>query len=211
VLRVALAHLLLHFKSVGFLADPNWVFKVYGNSSHAGWFYSWARGSADARLLACQVVGVLFVIGWVTSTMTPFFWLLHYFGFLRADSLEEVVGLDVGYTGGALHRRLHGKESEEENYSAYLDEYVHRRKERAYMKNSSAHGGLPASSVHSISLHGSSYHGRKVITPAMKEAALSNSSGSVKSPESDQDWKDNEKAVMDSSRNSAQSLSLVKE
>ena len=25
----------------------------------------------------------LFVIGWVTSTMTPFFWLLHYFGFLR--------------------------------------------------------------------------------------------------------------------------------
>jgi len=137
--------------------------------------------------------------------------LLIFFLLSSADSLEEVVGLDVGYTGGALHKRLHGKESEEENYSAYLDEYVHRRKERAYMKNSSAHGGLPASSVHSISLHGSSYHGRKVITPAMKEAALSNSSGSVKSPESDQDWKDNEKAVMDSSRNSAQSLSLVKE
>ncbi|KAL7497060.1 hypothetical protein ACHAWT_008436 [Skeletonema menzelii] len=208
--------------SVGFLADPTWVSKVYGNSNHAGWFYSWSRGSADARLLACQVIGILFVVGWVTVTMTPFFWLLHYFGFLRADSLEEVVGLDVGYTGGALHKRLHGKDSDEDkDYSAYLDEYVHRRKERAFLKNASGH--IPASSVHSPSLHGHSYHGRRVITPAMKEAAmgsssdrgsaLSNSSGHVKAPGSDrEDWTDNEKAVMDSSRNSGvPSLSSVKE
>eukprot|EP00986_Skeletonema_menzelii_P012391 scaffold6832_cov81-Skeletonema_menzelii.AAC.14 len=181
--------------SVGFLADPTWVSKV---------------------------IGILFVVGWVTVTMTPFFWLLHYFGFLRADSLEEVVGLDVGYTGGALHKRLHGKDSDEDkDYSAYLDEYVHRRKERAFLKNASGH--IPASSVHSPSLHGHSYHGRRVITPAMKEAAmgsssdrgsaLSNSSGHVKAPGSDrEDWTDNEKAVMDSSRNSGvPSLSSVKE
>mmetsp|Transcript_1890 Transcript_1890/g.2797 ORF Transcript_1890/g.2797 Transcript_1890/m.2797 type:complete len:602 (+) Transcript_1890:132-1937(+) len=211
--------------SVGLLADPTWVSKVYGNSNHAGWFYSWSRGSADAHLLACQVIGVLFVLGWVTVTMTPFFWLLHYFGFLRADSLEEVVGLDVGYTGGALHKRLHAKD-DDQNYSAYLDEYVHRRKERAFMKNTSGH--IPASSVHSPSLHGHSYHGRKVITPAMKEEAMgnssmrsnssvrvgavSNSSESVKSPGSDRDLKDNDNAVMDSSRGSGvPSLSSVKE
>lgn len=195
--------------SVGLLADPTWLLKVYGTSDHAGWVYSWARGSADAHLLACQVVGILCVVGWVTVTMTPFFWALHYFGFLRADSLEEVVGLDVGYTGGALHKRLHGNEGEDDQTSAYLDEYVHRRKEKAFLKNNSGHisNGLPASSVHSISLHGSSYHGRKVITPAMmREAAvLSNSSGSAKSRESDRDWKDNDKEALE------KSLSSVKE
>jgi hypothetical protein len=142
-----------------------------------------------------------------TSLLTLYLFVAH----LSADSLEEVVGLDVGYTGGALHKRLYGKTEEDKNYSAYLDEYADRRKERAYLKNTSGHSGLPASSVHSISLHGSSYHGRKVITPAMREEALSNNSGSLKSPESDQEWKDNEKAVMDSSRNSGQSLSSVKE
>ena len=92
-----------------------------------------------------------------------------------ADSLEEVVGLDVGYTGGALHRRLHGKGiDDDQNFSEYLDEYVHRRRERAFLKNSSGH--IPASSVHNLSLHGNSYHGRKVITPAMKEEAMSNGS-----------------------------------
>ena len=44
-------------------------------------------------------------------------------------------------------------------------------------------------------------------------SALSNSSGHVKAPGSDrEDWTDNEKAVMDSSRNSGvPSLSSVKE
>lgn len=142
-----------------------------------------------------------------------------------ADSLEEVVGLDVGYTGGALHKRLHSKgdhDHDEQQYSAYLDEYVHRRRERAFLKNSSGH--IPASSVHSPSLHGHSYHGRKVITPAMKEAAMANSTSSkegaasngaasVKSspPDIDRDWNDNEK-VLDGSRNSGvPSLKSVKE
>ena len=32
--------------------------------------------------------------------MFPFFCILHYKGWLRADSLEEIVGLDVSYHGG---------------------------------------------------------------------------------------------------------------
>ncbi len=151
-------------------------------------------------------------------TLYSFFGLLY-----SADSLEEVVGLDVGYTGGALHKRLHPKSAEDEKqYSAYLDEYVHRRRERAFLKNSSGH--IPASSIHSPSLHGHSYHGRKVITPAMKEAAMNNSrsskegpvsngAGSVKSsPGSERDFNDNEKSVLDGSRNSGvPSLTSVKE
>ena len=56
---------------------------VYGTDAHVGWFYSWGRGSGDGILLACQLVGILFVIGWVLGTMAPFFWMLHYFGYLR--------------------------------------------------------------------------------------------------------------------------------
>ena len=69
--------------SVGLFADPTWVNIVYPSATHVGWFYSWGRGSADATLLACQLVGILFVMGWVVVTMIPFFSLLHWFGFLR--------------------------------------------------------------------------------------------------------------------------------
>lgn len=159
----------------------------------------------------------------VCSFMVEHLSNVYYFSGLihSADSLEEVVGLDVGYTGGALHKRLHPENADhEEQYSAYLDEYVHRRRERAFMRNSSGH--ISASSVHSPSLHGNSYHGRKVITSAMKEEAMANSTsskegalpnsgGSLKSPGSDRDWTDNEK-VLDSSRNSGvPSLTSVKE
>lgn len=88
-------------------------------------------------------------------------------------------------------KRERKKADEERNYSAYLDEYAARRKEKA------AGGELPASSVHSMSLHGNSYHGRKVITPEMSaEAVMSNSSSSIKSQSrvSDGDWQDNPKS-----------------
>lgn len=116
-----------------------------------------------------------------------------YFCNQSADSLEEVVGLDVGYTGGSLHKRLHGHGGEDEKkYSAYLEEYINRKQERK------GRGPL-ASSVHSVSLHGNSYHGRKVITKEMQQDALGKSSGSaagsVKAPSnasaSERDWQDN--------------------
>ncbi|KAL7532378.1 hypothetical protein ACHAXR_004590 [Thalassiosira sp. AJA248-18] len=162
--------------SVGLFAEPSKMIMVYGNDAHVGWFYSWARGNADAHLLACQVVGCLFVAAWVMGTMTPFFWLLHYFGYLRADSLEEVVGLDIGYSGGyhkhreTLNKDLEGKMDE------YLQEYAHRKKEKALMyihkRNSKLLGSapIPASSVHQENLHGNSYHGRRIITSGMIEA-----------------------------------------
>lgn len=154
--------------SVGLFAEPTMMEKVYGTSTHVGWFYSWGRGSADATLLACQLVGVLFVIGWVVGTMTPFFWLLHYFGYLRSDSLEEVVGLDVGYAG--YHKGKRQNDDLEREMDEYLKEYEHRKN---YQKTK-ANDSLPASSLHNQSLHGGSYHGRKIITSTMIESLDAN-------------------------------------
>jgi Amt family ammonium transporter len=42
---------------------------------------------------------MLFVIGWSIATMLPFFIWLNYMGWFLADSLEELVGLDMSYQG----------------------------------------------------------------------------------------------------------------
>eukprot|EP00804_Cyclotella_cryptica_P017537 CCRYP_006704-RG/>CCRYP_006704-RG protein AED:0.05 eAED:0.05 QI:139/0.75/0.6/1/0.75/0.6/5/989/467 len=49
--------------SVGLFASPNLLEILYGRSDHVGWFYSLSKGSADATLLACQVVGIIFTAG----------------------------------------------------------------------------------------------------------------------------------------------------
>lgn len=88
--------------ATGLFASPRELQFWYGidtDVDHVGWFYSWGRGSGDARLLACQVVGLLFIIGWTVGIMLPFFVVLNYLGAFRADSLEELVGLDISYHG----------------------------------------------------------------------------------------------------------------
>jgi len=87
--------------SVGLFANERGLSNYFAVDyvEHLGWFYSWGRSSGDATLLACQVVGLLFIIGWVSAIMGPFFFILNYMGILRADSLDEIVGLDVSYHG----------------------------------------------------------------------------------------------------------------
>jgi hypothetical protein len=75
---------------------------AYDSDAHVGWFYSLGRGSTDASLLAAQICGILFITGWVFVLMFPFFILLNYMGWFRADSLEELVGLDISYHGGSV-------------------------------------------------------------------------------------------------------------
>mmetsp|Transcript_42 Transcript_42/g.99 ORF Transcript_42/g.99 Transcript_42/m.99 type:complete len:558 (+) Transcript_42:209-1882(+) len=84
--------------SVGLFAVPEYLQLLHPGVTAAGWFYN----VNDGRLLACQVIGVLFVIGWVTVLMLPFFGLLHYLGWLRADGLDEIVGLDISYHGSSM-------------------------------------------------------------------------------------------------------------
>lgn len=86
--------------AVGLCASPAKLELAYNTSKHVGWFYSWGRGSSDATLLACQALATLFILGWTFFTMMPFFVWLNYKGWLRSDSLEELVGLDISYHGG---------------------------------------------------------------------------------------------------------------
>lgn len=86
--------------AVGLYASPDKLDLTFNTSKHVGLFYSWGRGSGDATLLACQTLTVLFILGWVLFTMLPFFVWLNYKGWLRSDSLEELVGLDISYHGG---------------------------------------------------------------------------------------------------------------
>ena len=109
-----------------------------------------------------------------------------------ADSLEEVVGLDIGYTGGFRKHRnsMGGGDELEDKMEEYLQEYEHRKREKAYFKKVNANnrrldgsggsggggglnglrGAIPASSIHDTSLHGTSYHGKKIITTNMIES-----------------------------------------
>jgi len=89
--------------AVGFLACPRHLNMAYGTEiEHVGWFYSLSRGSADARLLAAQIVGILFILAWCLAIMMPFFVWLDWKGWFRSDPLEEIVGLDTSYHGGLI-------------------------------------------------------------------------------------------------------------
>lgn len=89
--------------AVGLFAEPSRVTNAYSNTKHFGWFYSWGQGSADVHLLLLQFLGVVWIIGWVTAIMTPFFFMLHAMGIFRVDALEEEVGLDISHHKGAAY------------------------------------------------------------------------------------------------------------
>jgi ammonium transporter, Amt family len=88
--------------ATGLFSSPSATMAAYGSDDHVGWFYSIGSGSSDATLLGNQVIAILFLIGWSSCTMIPFFLMLQYFGWLRLDSMDEVVGLDQRYHGAAL-------------------------------------------------------------------------------------------------------------
>jgi Amt family ammonium transporter len=89
--------------SVGLFASPDRLSDAYGNNEHVGIFFSIAEGKFDITLLAIQLVGIIFIVSWVFFMLMPFFIWLNYIGWFRADSLEELVGLDVSYHGGSAH------------------------------------------------------------------------------------------------------------
>lgn len=85
--------------ATGLFSSPSRMLMVYGTQLHVGVFYSIGQGKLDFQLLINQIVATLFVVGWPLVTMTPFFVWLNYMGWFRADSLEELVGLDLSYHG----------------------------------------------------------------------------------------------------------------
>jgi ammonium transporter, Amt family len=87
--------------STGLFSTPEHMMNAFGHNEHVGWFYELARGRFDANMLGAQICGILFVVGWITFLMFPFFIWLNYMGWFRSDSLEELVGLDISYHGGS--------------------------------------------------------------------------------------------------------------
>ena len=80
--------------ATGLLASPRLMELAYGGEQgYSGVFYS------NGNLLGCQFIMIIFIIAWVFFTMFPFFIWLNYRGWFRADSLEEIVGLDISYHG----------------------------------------------------------------------------------------------------------------
>ena len=106
--------------STGLFASPKLLQLTYGNADHPGFFYTFNNNDGvEANLLLCQFCAILFILGWTFITMFPFFIWLNYRGWLRADSLEELVGLDVSYHG----RGTHGSEGGEHVQKEYIDAY----------------------------------------------------------------------------------------
>ena len=112
--------------AVGLFATPENIMNLYGNDLHAGCFYEFMRGSGSFSLLAAQMIGTSFISIWVFIIMSPFFWVLNYLGWFRADSLEEVVGLDLsyhGYSATTVPETIH-----EDYFEAYRNRKLSKRK-----------------------------------------------------------------------------------
>jgi len=78
--------------ATGLFASERRMALAYPHANDVGIFMG-----GNGTLLACQCCGILFVVGWVTSLMFPFFMFLNYLGWLRASASDEVEGLDVSY------------------------------------------------------------------------------------------------------------------
>ena len=100
--------------ATGLFASPGLVDVTYGSGNY-GWFYNWGKG-ADGKLLAIEICGVLWIIGWVSFIMIPYFYMLNAFGLFRVDALEEEVGLDISHHKGAAYDMSGPSEEAKEKY-----------------------------------------------------------------------------------------------
>ncbi|GFP91734.1 ammonium transporter 1 member 3 [Phtheirospermum japonicum] len=70
-------------------------------------------------LIGAQVVELLVVLGWVSLTMGPLFYLLNWLRILRISVDEEIAGLDVSSHGGYAYNA-----NEEETGPRFYGEYM---------------------------------------------------------------------------------------
>ena len=99
--------------ATGLLAAPRHTALAYsdGHAENCGLFYT------NFNLLGIELLGILFIIGWVGGLMIPFFLALNALGMFRVDPLEEKVGLDISHHKGAAYD-LTGPEKEDVDYLA---------------------------------------------------------------------------------------------
>ena len=83
--------------ATGVFASPRHTAVAYSVDS-GGFLYG--KGGS---LLACEILGVLFIIAWTGGLMFPFFTALKVLGMFRVDPLEEKVGLDISHHKGMAY------------------------------------------------------------------------------------------------------------
>eukprot|EP00543_Licmophora_paradoxa_P004340 CAMPEP_0202441276 /NCGR_PEP_ID=MMETSP1360-20130828/717_1 /ASSEMBLY_ACC=CAM_ASM_000848 /TAXON_ID=515479 /ORGANISM="Licmophora paradoxa, Strain CCMP2313" /LENGTH=508 /DNA_ID=CAMNT_0049056159 /DNA_START=26 /DNA_END=1552 /DNA_ORIENTATION=+ len=68
----------------------------------------------NGNLMVAHIVQILFILGWVSGTMIPFFIALKMAGMFRVDPLEEEVGLDISHHRGAAYDLTGAKQADVE-------------------------------------------------------------------------------------------------
>ncbi|KAL2607719.1 hypothetical protein R1flu_026292 [Riccia fluitans] len=81
----------------GLFAREKFVLEAYGSGRGHGAFMG-----GGGKLFAAQLIEVLVIFGWVTLTMGPLFFGLHYKEHLRINPDSEVAGMDETHHDGPL-------------------------------------------------------------------------------------------------------------
>lgn len=92
--------------------------------------YGVFMSGGSGRLLAAQLVTVLFIIGWVGTNMGIFFGLLRVLGLFRVDAKSEEEGLDHSYHGGSAY----GATANEKPYTYSKGDFANLQDEVAMLK-----------------------------------------------------------------------------
>lgn len=81
-------------------AKKEYVLQAYpGRSSRPYGLFMGGGG----RLLAAHIIDILVILGWVSATMGPLFYVLHKLGLLRISVEDEVAGMDLTKHGGTAY------------------------------------------------------------------------------------------------------------
>lgn len=90
--------------ATGLFSSSDGMLASFGNNDRVGLVYAIARVDFDMIMLRNQIYALLFILGFASVTMTPFFLLLNWLGWFRADMVEELAGLDFSYHAQALEK-----------------------------------------------------------------------------------------------------------
>ncbi|KAJ0655017.1 putative ammonium transporter, ammonium/urea transporter [Helianthus annuus] len=85
----------------GLFAKEQYVYEiyVYGTDRPASRPYGLFMGGGG-KLFAAQIIQILAIIGWVSATMGPLFYILKKLKLLRISSEDEMAGMDMTRHGG---------------------------------------------------------------------------------------------------------------
>ncbi|KAL3655295.1 Thioredoxin amt13 [Castilleja foliolosa] len=103
----------------GLFAKEEFVAQIYDSGQIGGTRSYGLLLGGGWGLVGAQVVELLVVLGWVSLTMGPLFYLLHWLRILRISVDEEIAGLDISSHGGYAYNT-----NEEETGPRFYGEYL---------------------------------------------------------------------------------------